>query len=96
MLRFGINSGLENVINLNFPISGKGYLLLPVAICFRIRIVVTGSGVNMPFWSMFVKIDLCKKILFVNQTPLVYKNLTFYCSIFNEMIWKKISITEID
>ena len=77
MLHFGINSVLENVIDLNFPFSGKGYLLLPVAICFHIRIVVTGSGVKIPFWSMFVKIDLCKKILFVNQTPLVYKKSNF-------------------
>ena len=95
VLRFGINSGLENVIDLNFHIRGKGYLLLPVAICFHIRKVVTGLGVKMPFWSMFVKIDLCKKILFVNQTPFLYKNLTFYRSIFNDLE-KKLSITEID
>ena len=69
------------------PVQGKGNSLLPVAICFYIRKLVPRSGGKRAILGYVwkngpVQEDINPSIYIIDLTPLVYKNTTFYRSIF--------------
>ena len=69
------------------PVRGEGNSLLPVAICFYIRKFVPRSGDKRVIFGYVwkngpVQEDINPSIYIIDLTPLVYKNPTFYRSIF--------------
>ena len=69
------------------PVRGKGNSLLPVAICFYFRKFVPRSGGKRAIFEYVwkngpVQEDINPSIYIIDLTPLVYKNPTFYRSIF--------------
>ena len=83
------------------PVRGKGNSLLPVAICFYFRKFVPRSGGKRAILGYVwkngpVQEDINPSIYIIDLTPLVYKNPTFYRSIFFNDLERKLLITEID